>query len=85
VRAIPRRVFVPGVLIPSDQGELAKAAASGYSRRRYSNVFSRTLRKITGGDGDACHVAKRERTARLPQGKLSFYEEFPEDAADVIR
>jgi len=25
------------------------------------------------------------RTARLPQGKLSFYEEFPEEAADVIR
>jgi len=25
------------------------------------------------------------RTVRLPEGKLSFYEEFPKTAADVIR
>ena len=49
------------------------------------NLFSKNAPAKSRAEMEALAMLPNVRTVRLPQGKLSFYEEFPEEAADVIR
>lgn len=49
------------------------------------NIFSENAPAKSRAEMEALSMLSNVRTVRLPEGKLSFYEEFPEAAADVIR
>jgi pimeloyl-ACP methyl ester carboxylesterase len=49
------------------------------------NLFSENAPAKSRAEMEALAMLPNVRTVRLPEGKLSFYEEFPEEAADVIR
>lgn len=48
-------------------------------------LFSRNAPSKSRAEMEALAMLPNVRTVRLPEGKLSFYEEFPEKTADVIR
>jgi pimeloyl-ACP methyl ester carboxylesterase len=76
--------FVTGHLDPfRSREELAKAAQRIVVP--ILNVFSENAPVKSRAEMETLAMLPNVRTARLPQGKLSFYEEFPEEAADVIR
>lgn len=49
------------------------------------NLFAGTAPKKSRAEMEALATMPNVRTVRLPQGKLSFYEEFPDAAAAAIR
>ena len=49
------------------------------------NLFSSNAPRKSRAEMEALAMLPNVKTVRLPAGKLSFYEEFPETAADVIR
>ncbi len=48
------------------------------------NLFSENAPAKSRAEMEALAMLPNVRTVRLPEGKLSFYEEFPEEAADAI-
>jgi pimeloyl-ACP methyl ester carboxylesterase len=49
------------------------------------NMFSENAPPKSRSEMEALAELSNVKTVRLPQGKLSFYEEFPDEAAEVIR
>ncbi len=49
------------------------------------NLFSEKAPAKSRAEMEALAMSPNVKTVRLPEGKLSFYEEFPEATADVIR
>ncbi len=49
------------------------------------NLFSETAPKKSRAEMEALAALPNVKTVRLPRGKLSFYEEFPDETAEAIR
>jgi len=49
------------------------------------NLFSKNAPAKSRAEMEALAMLPNVKTVRLPEGKLSFYEEFPAEAAGVIR
>jgi pimeloyl-ACP methyl ester carboxylesterase len=76
--------FVTGRLDPfRSREEQAKAAQQIVVP--ILNLFSKNAPAKSRAEMEALAMLPNVRTVRLPEGKLSFYEEFPKTAADVIR
>ncbi|MGE5159785.1 MAG: alpha/beta fold hydrolase [Gemmatimonas sp.] len=75
--------FVTGYLDPFRSRE-EQAAAAQRIAVPILNLFSRNAPPKSRAEMEALAMLPNIRTVRLPRGKLSFYEEFPEEAADVI-
>jgi len=75
--------FVTGHLDPFRSRE-EQAAAAQRIAVPILNLFSRNAPPKSRAEMEALAMLPNIRTVRLPRGKLSFYEEFPEEAADVI-
>ncbi len=75
--------FVAGRLDPfGNRAEFLKAARN--LRRPTLNLFSRGAPGKSMAEMEALAGLDEIETIRLPRGKLSFYEEFPDDAAESI-
>lgn len=76
--------FVTGRLDPfGSREEQAKAVQRVVAPML--NLFSENAPAKSRAEMEALAMLPNVRTVRLSDGKLSFYEEFPEEAADVIR
>ena len=75
--------FVSGRLDPFRCREEQEKAARGVAIPML-NVFSKNAPTKSRAEMEALALLPNVRTVRLPEGKLSFYEEFPEKTADVI-
>ena len=75
--------FVSGRLDPFRCREEQEKAARGVAVPML-NVFSENAPTRSRAEMEALALLPNVRTVRLPEGKLSFYEEFPEKTADVI-
>ncbi len=49
------------------------------------NVFAKKAPRKSRAEMEALASLPNVKTVRLPRGKLSFYEEFPDETADVVR
>jgi hypothetical protein len=76
--------FVTGRLDPFGSRE-EQAKAVQHVVVPMLNLFSENAPAKSRAEMEALAMLPNVRTVRLPQGKLSFYEEFPEEAAEVIR
>jgi len=76
--------FVTGQLDPFSSREEQTRAAQRITVP-ILNLFSKNAPAKSRAEMEELAMAPNVRTVRLPQGKLSFYEEFPEETADVIR
>jgi len=76
--------FVTGALDPfADRASFLDAA--GRIGTPMLNVFAETAPRKSRLEMEALAELARVHTIRLPRGKLSFYEEFPDATADAIR
>jgi pimeloyl-ACP methyl ester carboxylesterase len=76
--------FVTGQLDPFRSRE-EQANAAQRIAVPILNLFAETAPAKSRAEMEALAVLPNVNTVRLPEGRLSFYEEFPEETADVIR
>jgi pimeloyl-ACP methyl ester carboxylesterase len=76
--------FVTGRLDPFGSRE-EQAKAVQYVTAPMLNLFSENAPAKSRAEMEALARLPNVRTVRLPRGKLSCHEEFPEEAANVIR
>jgi pimeloyl-ACP methyl ester carboxylesterase len=76
--------FVTGELDPFRSRE-EQATAARRIIVPILNIFSENAPAKSRAEMEALAVLPKVNTVRLPEGKLSFYEEFPEETAAVIR
>ncbi|MDE2089662.1 MAG: alpha/beta hydrolase, partial [Gammaproteobacteria bacterium] len=76
--------FVTGRLDPfASREEQTKAARC--IRVPVLNLFAATAPAKSRAEMEALAMLPNVKTVRLPAGKLSFYEEFPDETANAIR
>jgi len=76
--------FVTGRLDPFRSRKEQMEAVQGVTTS-ILNLFAETAPNKSRLEMEALSALPGVDTARLPQGKLSFYEEFPEQSAEAIR
>ena len=76
--------FVTGRLDPFKNRAEQLEAAQRIGVQMLS-MFAETAPRKSRAEMEALAELRTVKTVRLPKGKLSFYEEFPEEAAGIVR